>query len=46
MNDLKKKILSENENDLHQIEAELSENLKPSLDLVSDVARHNGSRRV
>jgi len=40
MNDLKKKILSENENDLEKIEAELSENLKPYLDLVSDVARH------
>jgi octaprenyl-diphosphate synthase len=40
MNDLKKKILSENGNDLEQIEAELSENLKPYLDLVSDVARH------
>jgi octaprenyl-diphosphate synthase len=40
MNDLKKKILSENENDLKKIEAELSENLKPYLDLVSDVARH------
>lgn len=40
MNNLKKKILSENENDLNQIEAELSENLKPYLDLVSDVARH------
>jgi octaprenyl-diphosphate synthase len=40
MNDLKKKILNENENDLEKIEAELSENLKPYLDLVSDVARH------
>ena len=40
MNDLKQKILSENENDLEKIEAELSENLKPYLDLVSDVARH------
>ncbi len=40
MNNLKQKILSENENDLNQIEAELSENLKPYLDLVSDVARH------
>ena len=40
MNDLKQKILSENENDLKKIEAELSENLKPYLDLVSDVARH------
>jgi octaprenyl-diphosphate synthase len=40
MNDLKKKILAENGNDLEQIEAELSENLKPYLDLVSDVARH------
>jgi octaprenyl-diphosphate synthase len=40
MNDLKKKILSENGNDLEKIEAELSENLKPYLDLVSDVARH------
>ena len=40
MNDLKKKILTENRNDLQKIEAELSENLKPYLDLVSDVARH------
>ena len=40
MNDLKKKILAENGKDLEQIEAELSENLKPYLDLVSDVARH------
>ncbi len=40
MNNLKQKILGENENDLNQIEAELSENLKPYLDLVSDVARH------
>ena len=40
MNDLKQKILNENENDLKKIEAELSENLKPYLDLVSDVARH------
>ena len=40
MNDLKKKILAENENHLEKIEAELSENLKPYLDLVSDVARH------
>ena len=40
MNDLKQKILSANENDLKKIEAELSENLKPYLDLVSDVARH------
>ena len=40
MNDLKKKILAENGNDLEQIEAELSENLKPYLDLVSDVAHH------
>ena len=40
MNDLKDKILSENGNDLEKIEAELSENLKPYLDLVSDVAHH------
>jgi octaprenyl-diphosphate synthase len=40
MNDLKKRILDENEDDLKKIEAELSENLKPYLDLVSDVARH------
>jgi octaprenyl-diphosphate synthase len=40
MIDLKKKILSENGHDLEKIEAELSENLKPYLDLVSDVARH------
>jgi octaprenyl-diphosphate synthase len=40
MNDLKKKILAENGNDLEKIEAELAENLKPYLDLVSDVARH------
>ena len=40
MNDLKQKILTENGKDLAKIEAELSENLKPYLDLVSDVARH------
>ena len=40
MNDLKKKILAENRNDLEKIEVELSENLKPYLDLVSEVARH------
>jgi octaprenyl-diphosphate synthase len=40
MNDLKQKILNENENDLKIIEAQLAENLKPYLDLVSDVARH------
>ncbi len=40
MNDLKNKILAENGNDLEKIEAELSENLKPYLDLVSDVAHH------
>jgi len=40
MNDLKEKILSENGNDLEKIESELSENLKPYLDLVSDVAHH------
>ena len=40
MNDLKKKILLENGEDLEKIEVELSENLKPYLDLVSDVARH------
>jgi octaprenyl-diphosphate synthase len=40
VNDLRKKILAENGNVLEKIESELSENLKPYLDLVSDVARH------
>jgi octaprenyl-diphosphate synthase len=40
MSDLKEKILAENGNDLEKIEIELSENLKPYLDLVSDVAHH------
>jgi octaprenyl-diphosphate synthase len=40
MSDLKQKILAENGNDLEKIEIELSENLKPYLDLVSDVAHH------
>lgn len=40
MNDLKQRILAENKKDLSEIENQLSENLKPYLDLVSDVARH------
>ncbi len=40
MNELKQKILAENKEDLGEIERQLSENLKPYLDLVSDVARH------
>jgi octaprenyl-diphosphate synthase len=40
MNDLKKRILSENKDDLSEIEKQLSENLKPYLDLVSEVANH------
>ncbi len=40
MNDLKQRILSENQEDLHEIETQLSENLKPYLDLVSEVAHH------
>ena len=40
MNDLKRRILAENNEDLTEIENQLSENLKPYLDLVSDVARH------
>lgn len=40
MNDLKQRILAENKEDLIEIENQLSENLKPYLDLVSDVARH------
>jgi octaprenyl-diphosphate synthase len=40
MNDLKRRILAENKEDLSEIESQLAENLKPYLDLVSDVARH------
>ena len=40
MNDLKQRILAENEEDLAEIENQLSENLKPNLDLVSEVANH------
>lgn len=40
MNDLKQRILAENKNDLAEIETQLSENLKPYLDLVSEVAHH------
>ena len=40
MKELKQKILAENQEDLGEIERQLSENLKPYLDLVSDVARH------
>ena len=40
MNDLKQRILAENREDLSEIENQLSENLKPYLDLVSEVAHH------
>ncbi len=40
MNELKQRILSENKEDLDEIERQLAENLKPYLDLVSEVARH------
>ncbi len=40
MNELKKRILAENKADLAEIEAQLAENLKPYLDLVSEVANH------
>jgi octaprenyl-diphosphate synthase len=40
MKDLKKRILAENQADLDEIEIQLSENLKPYLDLVSEVANH------
>lgn len=40
MNELKQRILAENEEDLREIEEQLSENLKPYLDLVSEVAHH------
>ncbi len=40
MKELKQKILAQNKADLSEIERQLSENLKPYLDLVSDVARH------
>jgi len=40
MKKLKQKILAENKADLNEIESQLSENLKPYLDLVSDVAHH------
>jgi octaprenyl-diphosphate synthase len=40
MNELKQRILAENQEDLDEIENQLSENLKPYLDLVSEVAHH------
>ena len=40
MNELKQRILTENKEDLSEIEIQLSENLKPYLDLVSEVAQH------
>jgi octaprenyl-diphosphate synthase len=40
MKELKQRILAENEEDLNEIENQLSENLKPYLDLVSEVAHH------
>ncbi len=49
MNDLKQKILSAVETDLHDIEKALSDNLNPYLDLVSDVAGHllfSGGKRL
>jgi octaprenyl-diphosphate synthase len=49
MNQLKRKILAEVENDLDEIEIALSENLQPYLDLVSKVARHilfSGGKRL
>ena len=49
MTDLKKKILAAVETDLAEIEAALSENLTPHLDLVADVAGHilfSGGKRL
>ena len=40
MKELKQRILAENKEDLNEIENQLSENLKPYLDLVSEVAKH------
>lgn len=40
MKELKQRILAENKEDLDEIENQLSENLKPYLDLVSEVAHH------
>lgn len=40
MNELKQRILAANKADLDEIENQLSENLKPYLDLVSEVAHH------
>jgi octaprenyl-diphosphate synthase len=40
MNELKQRILTENQDDLNEIENQLAENLKPYLDLVSEVAHH------
>ena len=40
MDELKQRILTENKEDLSEIEIQLSENLKPYLDLVSEVAHH------
>ena len=49
MNSLKQKILSEAEKELADIEAALSENLQPYLEIVSDVAGHiifSGGKRL
>jgi octaprenyl-diphosphate synthase len=49
MNDLKQKILAAVEDDLNEIEKALSDNLKPYLDLVSEVAGHllfSGGKRL
>lgn len=49
MNDIRKKILTAVEDDLAEIEKALAENLKPHLDLVSDVAGHllfSGGKRL
>ncbi|UCF92580.1 MAG: polyprenyl synthetase family protein [Desulfobacterales bacterium] len=49
MTDLRHKIMAVVENDLEEIEQALLENLKPQLELVSDVARHilfSGGKRL
>ena len=49
MTDLKRRIMESVKDDLDAIEAALLENLKPYLDLVSDVAGHilfNGGKRL
>jgi octaprenyl-diphosphate synthase len=49
MNSLKQKIISEAEKELADIEAALSENLQPYLEIVSDVAGHiifSGGKRL